>query len=83
MLKRSLHFAIIPYLIARLEWALEVSKLTIMRLAPKPQIVYMKKNSLIEKNEGWVMTEKTDYFVYFDEITAAPAIQALPEKVMN
>ncbi|MFQ5628316.1 MAG: hypothetical protein ACE5I1_06115 [bacterium] len=83
MFKKGLQFAIISYLIARLEWALEVSKLAIMRLAPKPQIVHVKKNILIDKNEGWVMTDKVDYFMCIDEETGAPNIQALPEKVMN
>jgi len=83
MLKKGLQFAIISYLIARLESALEVSKLAIMRLAPKPQIVHVKKNNLIDKNEGWVMTEKADFFVCIDEEAGTPMIQALPEKVMN
>lgn len=84
MFKKSMHFAMISYLIARLESALEISKLTIMRLAPKPEIVYVRKTKLVDDHDNWVMTEgKADYFLGFHQETGAPTIHALPEKVMN
>mgnify|MGYP007073253709 CR=1 FL=1 len=84
MLKKSLHFALMSYLIARLESALEISKLTIMRLAPKPEIVYVRKNKLTDNHDNWVMTEKdSDCVLGFHRQTGAPTIRVLPEKVMN
>ncbi|MCA9741094.1 MAG: hypothetical protein H6695_09555 [Deferribacteres bacterium] len=84
MLKKSLHFALISYLIARLESALEISKLTIMRLAPKPEIVYVRKNRQIDAHNNWVMSEgKADYILGFHQETGTPTVHALPDKVMN
>ena len=83
MLKKSLIFCAISYLVARLEWAFEISRLAILRLRPQPQIVEVAKHERLFADGLWVMGDTRDYFLHYSEQIEAPVLKALPEKIPN
>lgn len=83
MFKKSRRLCAISYLIARLEWALEVSKLTIMNFRPKTRIVEMARTETLHPPECWVMTPAADYFLFIENHSKRPTVKSFPEKVYN
>ena len=83
MFKKSLVFCAISYLVVRLEWAFEISRLAILRLRPQPQIVEVAKHERPFAEGTWVMGETQDYFLHYSEQVEAPVLKALPEKIPN
>lgn len=83
MLKEGLKLARISYIIARLEWALEVSRLAILKMAPKPQIVRVRKTGPFVQNEKWVAGQNADYYIYINDEKAVAEVLAFPERSLN
>ena len=83
MLKKSLIFCAMSYLVVRLEWAFEISRLAILRLRPQPQIVEVAKQEKMFADGVWVLGEEQDYFLHYSAQVDAPVLTELPEKIPN
>lgn len=83
MFKKSLRVYLASCLIARLEWALEVSKLAILQFRPPSRIDHVRKTHSPFDDGVWVCTQDKDYYVHLEPGGKNAKIRSLPERVYN
>lgn len=83
MQKKGRHLFAISYLIARLQWALETSRLLIFRIKPRTRIVQFVPNAGIIENSQWIFTRYGDFCLTYSPLSEAPVIRKLPERLPN
>ncbi len=65
MVKKSLMFCVISYLLARLELALHISKTTFEKLKPGAQIERLSRFDVPFDRGEWIFSEDQNYYLNF------------------
>ncbi|MFQ6003747.1 MAG: hypothetical protein ACE5KJ_08370 [Candidatus Zixiibacteriota bacterium] len=81
--KKCALFVAISWLLARLWWGLEISRLTIFRVVPKAHIHYISRTHSILPPAHWAYARNRLYCVGFDEDEHALVIHELPPIGLN
>lgn len=83
MLKKGYRFCAISYLIARLQMALETSRLAVFRMKPQIRIVQSDLDARILLDDQWLCAETRTCYVYQLPSFFAPTIRILQEASTN
>ena len=83
MFKKGKKLWATSYLIARIESAMEISRLAILKWRPLPQIEHISPYRQKLNNGSWIFSEKADCFLHHTEKTNQITITVFPEKNYN
>jgi hypothetical protein len=77
--RRGRLWLVTSWLIARLWWSVEMSRLAVYRMLPKPRTSRVTRQQLLLPPTTWVCDEPRNYCLAMDEIARNIVILELPE----
>ena len=83
MIKKSLLFCVMSYLLARLEIIVHFSKSVMLQLRPDARIEYIRRHDTDFTEGTWIFSNERDYFAHIDNGKKELILKEMPERLSN
>lgn len=83
MLRKSLLFCAVSYLVARLAVVLEISRLALLRWRPRARVVQLARYERTVDQGMWLFLKDRDYYLGMSSSQQAPIVVELPPRSVN